>query len=112
MGGPVFSKVDPVRQRLTEITRDAETGLPIIKSHQAPAAIQAILDANKRASNEHDHAALARKNPAGMVKVASIPGVIVAHLMQVGIWNDKPALMKWLCLPENLWLRTDGGRKL
>ena len=74
--------------------------------------MNAILDANKRASNEHDHAHLARKNPAGMVKVASIPGVIVAHLMQIGIWRDKKALMKWLDDPANLWLRSDGGRKL
>ena len=108
----ILDRLDPIRRKRIKIERDAATGLPIFTHSQDPVAIDRILTSNKEASNHLDHAALARKNVAGMVRVASIPSVIVAHLMRVGIWQDKKVLAKWLDDPENLWLRTDGGRRL
>jgi hypothetical protein len=108
----LLDHLDPARGKRVKIERDKETGLPIFTHSQDPAAIRRILSSNKEQSNHLDHAALARKNTAGMVKVASIPSVVVAHLMRIGMWNDKQAVMRWLDQPENRWLRTDGGRRL
>jgi hypothetical protein len=106
----LYSRADPVQRRRTEIIRDSETGLPLIMrvSHDPTQ----ILDENKRWSNAFDHAAAARKNPAGMVRVASVPKPIYNYLKMIGLWDDKPRLMRFLDQPENLWLRTDGGRRL
>jgi hypothetical protein len=108
MAGFLIDTGDATQQRRTTVVRDQETGLPIIRTVQDT---HAILDANKRASSDFDRYR-ARRAEAGMVRVASIPTVVVLQLKEAGIWDDPKALNKWLDQPENRHFRTDGGRRL
>ena len=45
-----------------------------------------------------------------MHRVASIPNVVIASLMQRGIWNDEAAMKKWLNSAEAAPYRTRPGR--
>jgi hypothetical protein len=105
---PLLDYADPVRRLRTVVARDIETGLPVIKIRQAT---DDIIEANKQASSDFDPY-LARRSTAGINRVASLPAVVVMQLREAGIWDDKPALMKWLDQPENRHFRTDGGRRL
>ncbi len=104
----LYDRSDTVRRKRTVIVRDAETGLPIIKTVQDTTH---VTDANKRASSDFDPY-VARKARGGFVRVASLPAVVVMQLRAAGIWRDQKALNKWLDQPENRHFRTDGGRRL
>src|SRR4051812_39149671 len=100
MAGPWFDAIDPVLRRRTTIHADPETGLPLIIATQQDAT--AITEANKRASANFDaHDA----RGADMVRVASLPLVIVRHLEERGIWQDAKRLNQWLDDPENRHFR-------
>ncbi len=108
MRNVLLDRTDPTRRKRTEVVRDAETGLPIVRIRQDT---QAIIDDNKRASSDFDPH-FARRERTGFVRVASLPNVVVMQLREAGIWRDPKALTKWLDQPENRHFRTDGGRRL
>ena len=106
MPSPLLDYLDPVRHQRTEVLRDAETGLPVIRVRQDTSP---LTEANARSRAAYDPN-LARRSP--IVRVASLPTVVVMQLKQAGIWNDSAALMRWLDQPENRHFRTDDGRRL
>ena len=102
----LYERADPDRSYLTEITRDDETGLPLIFQKQDVRPI--VEDAKRYASNFDPHQA--RKQ--NWRQVAVIPNVIWARLAAQGITKDRKALMKWLSRRDARFFRTDAGRRL
>jgi hypothetical protein len=70
-----------------------------------------VLEENTRFRSLFDRHA-ARRQPAGMRRVASIPTLVVAQLKAAGIWEDETKLRAWLSDPENRAFRTDDGSKI
>lgn len=67
--------------------------------------IDAILKHNRDLKRETDGWSKTRD----MKKVASIPNVVVADLMQQGIWNNPERFKKWLNDSDNEMFRTSIG---
>ena len=105
MTHPLYVRHDHATQQMTCLTRDSETGRPLIISRQKSAA---IVDANKRLANLFDRQAARGRGRM----VASIPNVIYWQLHRMGITQDRKALMKWLSRRDARFFRTDDGRPL
>jgi hypothetical protein len=102
----LYERADPDRSYLTEISRDEETGLPLIYQKQDVRPI--VEDAKRYASIFDPHQA--RKQH--WRQVAVIPNVVWAKLMAMGITKDRKALLKWLSRRDARYFRTDSGRRL
>ena len=105
MKPPLYHSYDPVAERATEITTDAEAGLVFVHSQNTRPIVES---AKQIASNFDPH----RRNPDGIVHVARIPYVIWQRLQRLGITKDEKALNAWLDARDNRVFRTDDGRKL
>jgi hypothetical protein len=98
MSAPLYQSYDPVTQRATEITEDADDGLVFVHSQNT----RPIVESAKRIASNFDP--LVRRDT---VHVARIPMVIWQQLQRLGITKDEAALNKWLNDPDNSVFRTD-----
>jgi hypothetical protein len=103
MSAPLYQSYDPVTQRATEITEDADDGLVFVHSQNT----RPIVESAKRIASNFDP--LVRRDT---VHVARIPMVIWQQLQRLGITKDEAALNKWLNDPDNSVFRTDDRSKL
>ena len=104
MTAPLYGNYDARTGRSTQVSIDAETGLPVITKSQA---VRPIVESAKRIAGN-----FAGPNPQGVTHVARIPLVVWQRLMQTGVAKDEKALSKWLNERDNRVFRTDDGRKL
>ena len=105
MTAPLYESFDPVTQRATEITTDAEAGLVFVHSQNTRPIVES---AKAIASSFDPHA----KRPDGFTHVARIPLVIYRQLQRLGITKDPKAFNAWLDGRDQRVFRTDDGRKL
>ena len=103
MSAPLYQSYDPVTQRATEITVDADDGLVFVHSQNT----RPIVESAKRIASSFDP--LVRRDT---IHVARIPMVIWQQLQKLGITKDEKALNKWLNDPDNSVFRTDDRSKL
>lgn len=113
MGTLYHERLNAQRGIRTQITLDAETGLPIIAATQN---IAPIIEANRQAANDFDRLAV-RGGHARWRRIASIPNVIIEQLTQRGIMRgntvlDEKKFLQFLSDPDNRYFRTDGGGRL
>jgi hypothetical protein len=85
-----------------------EDGLVLVQAWQD---CRPVLREAELARQVH-RASLHLTNPAGIVRVATVPLVIVEELKRAGIWRDRRRLLAWLSDPDNRAWRTDDGRRL
>lgn len=109
----LVDRQNPDTASRTEIWRDTETGLPIIRRAQE---IRPILDANARDAGDFDRARIAR-NPMGARHVARIPFVVWGQLREAGIVQgntvvDVKRFLAFLSDPDVRKLRCDNGARL
>ena len=104
MTAPLYGRYDARTGRSTQVTVDAETGLPVITKSQQ---VRPIVESAKRIASN-----FSGPNPEGVTHVARIPLVVWQRLMQTGVAKDEKALSKWLNERDNRVFRTDDGRKL
>ena len=100
----VYERWDETTRRLTELTLDEDTGLPIIRHTQDT---KPIIDNNKRLRSNFDP--LVKRD---VTHVASIPLVVYADLVRKGVTKDPVRFNKWLDSYECRAFRVDDGRKL
>jgi hypothetical protein len=109
----LLDETSPATGIRTEIARDPETGVPIIRRSQDVAG---VLDQNAREAADFDAARVAR-NPGGFRHVARIPMVVFAQLRAAGIVEgmqvvDEKRFLQFLSDPDVRKLRTDNGGRL
>ena len=96
----------------TKIERDPKTGAAVILRRQD---IRPLFEFNRNLALATDrHAARARRlrGNSGMIQVASIPAIVWARLVRLGIARDPKALKRWLSRRDSRAFRVDDGRKL
>jgi hypothetical protein len=101
----LYHSYDPVTERATEITTDADVGLVIVHAQNTRPIVES---AKALASNFDRH----RRNPHGFTHVARVPLVVWQRWQRLGITNDEKALNAMLDSRECRLFRTDDGRKL
>ena len=102
----LYEHWNPLSSRMTEVTRDEETGLPLIRHTQDYKPI--VASAQRLASNFDRHT-----HPKGdFVHVARIPILEWMKLNKLGIARDEKALNTWLDMREARAFRVDDARRL
>jgi len=99
---------DKSQRKLTRVTTDTETGLPLIVCQHDPSV---LIEVNKRQANAFDPHANGWKRH-GYQHVARIPGAVMARLRRTGVANDPKAFDAWLNERDNRVFRVDDGRTL
>lgn len=99
------------------VIRDPDYRTPIIRTQQN---VVPILEANKRDALAWEPRF--QNNPMRLRRVASIPFVIMQHLVRIGVAErgyhggyrirDHKAFLRFLSDPDNRALRTDDGGRL
>ena len=109
----LLQRENPATRTRTEVWRDAETGLPLIRSVQD---VDPILDQNARDAALFCSHRVAR-NPAGIRHVARIPLVVWRQLEQLGIVEqgrvvDDIRFLRFLSDGDVRKLRCDNAARL
>lgn len=104
---------NPATRTRTQVTRDLETGLPLIRSMQD---VDPILQSNARDAASSCPSRVAR-NPGGFRHIARIPLVVWRQLEMLGIVVkgrvvDEVRFLRLLSDRDLYRLRCDNGRRL
>jgi len=102
----LYEHWDPLTSRMTEVTVDEETGLPLIRHTQDYKPI--VASAKRLASNFDKH--IHPKQP--FTHIARIPTLEYLKLVKVGINRDARAMLAYLDMREARQFRVDDGRRL